>query len=133
MEGEQGAHGLPRRALIEGGYVAENWAALLLSRTMPTIRNISRAATYAQRCCVQHLWAHARRKVFELADIAASKGRKNAPPISLLAMEAVKRIDLLFDIERDINGKTAARRHAVRQELSAPLVAELETWMQNPG
>ena len=45
-------------------------------------------------------------------------------------MEAVKRIDLLFDIERDINGKTVARRHAVRQELSAPLVADLKTWMK---
>ena len=75
-------------------------------------------------------WAHSRRKFFELADIAASKGRKNAPPISPLALEAVKRIDVLFDIERGINGETAARRHAVRQELSAPLVAELETWMK---
>ena len=76
-------------------------------------------------------WAHGRRKFFELADIAASKGRgRNAPPISPLAMEAVKRIDVLFDIERGINGETASRRHAVRQELSAPLVDELETWMR---
>ena len=45
-------------------------------------------------------WSHARRKFFELADIAASKGRgKNAPPISPLALEAAKRIDLLFDID----------------------------------
>ncbi len=75
-------------------------------------------------------WAHGRRKFFERADIAAGKGRRNAPPISPLAMEAVKRIDLLFDIKRDINGKTVARRHAVRQELSAPLVADLKTWMK---
>ncbi len=76
-------------------------------------------------------WAHARRKFFELADIAASKGRgRNAPPISPLAMEAVKRIDVLFDIERGIKGETASRRHAVRQELSAPVLAELETWMK---
>ena len=41
-------------------------------------------------------WSHCRRKFFELADIAASKGRgKNAPPISPLALEAVKRIDVL--------------------------------------
>ena len=76
-------------------------------------------------------WAHGRRKFFELADIAAGKGRgRNAPPISPLAMEAVKRIDLLFDIERSIKGETAARHHAVRQELSAPVLAELETWMR---
>ena len=44
--------------------------------------------------------------------------------------EPVKRIDLLFDIERDINGLAAAERLAVRQEESAPLVAELEEWMR---
>ena len=76
-------------------------------------------------------FAHARRKFYELADIAAGKRRgKRAPPISPLAMEAVKRIDVLFDIERSVKGETAARRHAVRQELSAPVLAELETWMR---
>ena len=38
---------------------------------------------------------------------------------------AVKRIDLLFDIERDINGLSADERLRVRQERSAPLLAEL--------
>ena len=76
-------------------------------------------------------WSHCRRKFFELADIAASKGRgKNAPPISPLALEAVKRIDVLFDIERGINGKAAEQRLAVRQELSAPVLADLKGWMQ---
>ena len=42
----------------------------------------------------------------------------------------MKRIDALFDIEREINGETAERRLAVRQERSAPLVAELEDWMR---
>ena len=74
-------------------------------------------------------WSHARRKFFVLADIAANTRRgKTAPPISPIAFEAVKRIDLLFDIERDINGLAAAERLAVRQERSAPLVAELEEW-----
>ena len=76
-------------------------------------------------------WAHSRRKFFELADIAASRGRgKNAPPISPLALEAVKRIDVLFDIERGINGKPAEQRLAARQELSAPVLADLKGWMQ---
>ena len=61
-------------------------------------------------------FSHARRKFYELADIAAGKRRgRNAPPISPLAMEAVKRIDALFDIERGINGETAERRLAVRR------------------
>lgn len=76
-------------------------------------------------------WSHARRKFFVLADIAANTRRgKTAPAISPIAFEAVKRIDLLFDIERDINGLAAAERLGVRQERSAPLVAELEEWMR---
>ena len=46
-------------------------------------------------------WAHARRKFFVLADIATNAKRgKNAAAISPVALEAVKRIDALFDIER---------------------------------
>jgi hypothetical protein len=36
-----------------------------------------------------------------------------------------RRIDVLFDIERTINGQSAVERRAVRQEQSAPLVADL--------
>jgi transposase len=79
-------------------------------------------------------WAHARRKFFALADIAAgarakAQGKTDAF-VSPLALEAVRRIDALFDIERAINGEPAARRYAVRQDLSRPLVADLEAWMR---
>jgi transposase len=65
-------------------------------------------------------WAHARRKFFDVA-------RLNKAPI---AMEAVKRIDALFEIERDINGKPPWERQRVRAEHSRPLVAELKMWLQ---
>lgn len=39
----------------------------------------------------------------------------------------MQRLDALFDIERGVNGKSSAERLAVRQELSAPLMAELHT------
>jgi transposase len=76
-------------------------------------------------------WAHARRQFFELADIAANarRGRK-APAISPVALEAVKRIDTLFDIERAITGRNAEERLCVRQERSAPLLADLEAWLR---
>src|SRR6478609_2930406 len=75
-------------------------------------------------------WAHARRLFFELADIAKNARRgRSAAAISPIALEAVKRIDLLFDIERDINGLSADERLRVRQERSAPLLAELKTWL----
>ena len=76
-------------------------------------------------------WAHGRRKFFVLADIAANARRgEGATPISPLALEAVKRIDRLFDLERAITGLSPEVRLAARTELSAPLVADLETWMR---
>jgi transposase len=75
-------------------------------------------------------WAHARRGFFELADIAAQARRgTNAVVISPIALEAVKRIDALFAIEREIHGKNADERHAARQEQSRPLVEDLRTWL----
>src|SRR3954451_2321574 len=81
-------------------------------------------------------WAHARRPFFVLADLAANARRKAqgkpASVISPLALEAVRRIDAIFAIEREINGRSAAERLAVRQVRSAPLIAEsaLEAWMR---
>jgi transposase len=76
-------------------------------------------------------WSHARRQFFELADIAANARRgKKAPAISPVALEAVKRIDALFDIERAINGLSSEERLRVRQEQSRPLVHALETWLR---
>jgi hypothetical protein len=45
-------------------------------------------------------------------------------------LAAVQRIDALFDIDRTINGLSADERRRVRQEKSAPLVAELEVWLR---
>ena len=65
-------------------------------------------------------WAHGRRKFFDVASL----GR--AP----LAVEAVRRIDVIFDIERGINGLTAEQRLAVRRKHVTPQVMALETWMR---
>jgi transposase len=79
-------------------------------------------------------WVHARRPFFILADVAENARRKaqgkTSAPISPIALEAVRRIDALFEIERAINGQTADQRRAIRQQLSAPLVADLESWMR---
>ena len=76
-------------------------------------------------------WAHARRKFFELADVEKNiRKRKNANDISPIAFEAVRRIDALFEIERDINGEAPAARLEARQRLSAPLVADLKSWLR---
>ena len=46
-----------------------------------------------------------------------------------IASEAVRRIDMLFEIERSINGQTPEQRLAVRRDRSRPLIADLEIWM----
>jgi len=65
-------------------------------------------------------WAHARHNFFDIA-------RLDKAPI---AIEAVKRIDDLFAVEREINGLMPAQRLAVRNERSRPLIIALEAWLR---
>jgi hypothetical protein len=79
-------------------------------------------------------WVHARRPFFAMADMEENARRKAAGKkeivISPMAIEIVRRIDALFEIERSINGQNAEQRRVVRQELSGPLVADLEVYMR---
>ena len=79
-------------------------------------------------------FAHARRKFFELADVEGAARKKSrgekAKHVYPIALEAVQKLDALFAIERTINGKSAPERLAVRQELSAPLMAEMQQWLK---
>ncbi len=75
-------------------------------------------------------WAHARRKFFILADIASKARGKKPIVVSPIALEAVKKIDAIFEKEREINGLAIDRRLAVRQEHVTPLVKDFETWMR---
>ena len=74
-------------------------------------------------------WAHARRKFFVLADITV-KARGRLPVLAPLALEAVKKIDAIFDIERELNGLSAEERLSVRRSLTMSLVASLEDWVR---
>ena len=79
-------------------------------------------------------WFHARRPFFVVANYEAVARRKaeskKTTVISPIALEMVKRIDALFDIERGINGKSADERKAARQELSTPLIEDLKLYME---
>jgi transposase len=74
-------------------------------------------------------WAHARRKFFVLADITV-KARGRLPVLAPLALEAVKKIDAIFDIERELNGLSAEERLSVRRSRTMSLVASLEDWVR---
>jgi len=65
-------------------------------------------------------WAHLRR------DFHDEWGKTN----STIAREALDRIGALYDIEREINGRAADIRLAVRQRHSAPKVAAFFEWSE---
>ncbi|MGE5387346.1 MAG: IS66 family transposase [Hyphomicrobiales bacterium] len=79
-------------------------------------------------------WSHARRPFFVMADIEANARRRAAGkkeiPLSPIAIEIVRRIDALFEIERSINEKSAQERLSVRRASSRPLVDALESYMR---
>ena len=79
-------------------------------------------------------WAHARRPFFIFADLeeAARRKAQGKTPVAVspIALEVVRRIDQLFEIERRITGQTAEQRHAVRQSSSRPLVEALHAYLQ---
>jgi transposase len=79
-------------------------------------------------------WVHARRPFFAMADVEENARRKASGkkeiPLSPIAIEVVRRIDALFEIERSINRKSAEERLAVRRDKSQPLVEELELYLR---
>jgi transposase len=78
-------------------------------------------------------WVHARRPFFAMADIEENARRKASgkreTPLSPIAIEIVRRIDALFEIERSINGKPPEERQLTRRALSRPLVDDLHAYM----
>ena len=66
-----------------------------------------------------YCWAHARRKLVEIT-------RNGSAPI---AEDGVKRIGELYRIEAELRGLDPEARLAGRRTRSAPLIADLETWL----
>jgi len=66
-----------------------------------------------------YCWAHARRKLVEIT-------RNGSAPI---AEEGVRRIGELYRIEAELRGLDAVARLAERRARSAPLVADMRTWL----
>ena len=74
-------------------------------RCLRRLQQALRLLTDPRRDHASILLVACKTRLFELADIAAAarRGRK-APVISPIALEAIKRIDALFAVERRING-----------------------------
>ncbi|MEA5163346.1 IS66 family transposase [Cereibacter johrii] len=65
-------------------------------------------------------WAHLRRAFFEVEKETGSE----------IAREALERIGALYDIEAQINGRSADERRAVRQAHSRPKVRAFKAWAE---
>jgi len=79
-----------------------------------TLSSRSQARSITEALC----WSHARRKFSNWPISPQMRDEERMRAISPIAFEAVKRIDALFDIEREINGLTSEQRLAVREERS---------------
>jgi transposase len=79
-------------------------------------------------------WSHARRPFFIHADLqeaARRRAKSNKPVVvSPIALEVVRQIDSLFDIERAINGQSPEKRRAIRQDQSKPIVEALRIYLE---
>ncbi len=64
-------------------------------------------------------WAHVRRKFYDIY----------VADHSPIAAEAIRRIGLLYAIERQVRGKLPAERVAVRRAQAADVLDELRTWL----
>jgi hypothetical protein len=64
--------------------------------------------------------AHIRRKVFDLMKAHDSP----------MAAEAVKRIAALYLIEKEIKGRSADHRRAVRTARAGPLFDDMRRWLE---
>jgi hypothetical protein len=105
-----GAH--PQRHLA-------GWQGILQADAYAGFNGLHDAARQPGPVTEAGCWAHGRRKLFELAELG------EAP----IAVEAVRRVDAIFSLERDINALQPAQRRAVRRDHAAPLVSDLEGWM----
>ena len=79
-------------------------------------RRADGTAQFREAAC----WAHLRRDFHDVWTATKSG----------IAREALDRIGALYDIEREINGKPADLRQAVRQDKSKPKVEAFHTWAE---
>lgn len=107
---------------------------IALSTMADAVGSVCHVLNPLWRLIEAHVMAAERRPFFAMADIEENARRKAAGkkqiPLSPIAVEIVRRIDALFEIERSINGKTPNERLAVRRDKSRPLVEELELYLR---
>jgi len=110
------------------------WSGILQADAYGGYNELYAASRQPQPVLEAGCFAHARRKFFELADVEGAARRKSrgerTGTVYPIALEAVHKLDALFEIERAINGLGPAERVVARREHSAPLMDDLHGWLQ---
>ena len=94
----------------------QDWRGTLLTDDYSGYKALFAAGQVLEAGC----WAHARRKFFEAHKLNKSE----------IAAEALRRIATVYQIERRVQLVAAQERLKIRQEQSAPLLQEFQSWMQ---
>jgi transposase len=105
----------PGRASIYGHALLANYSGIVQCDGYAAYKSLD-----AQRITLAFCWTHLRRKFYDIA-----KGG-DAP----IASEALDRIAALYAIEKDIRGRSAGERSALRLERSKPVVLAFREWLE---
>ena len=121
-----------RRAEHPRAHLA-TWSGLLQADAYAGYNELYRPGRLPGPVVEAGCFAHARRKFFELADVEGAARKKSrgehAGSVYPIALEAVQKLDTLFEIERTINGRPPAARLAARRDQSALLIDDLHSWL----
>lgn len=77
----------------------------------------------AQGVTLAYCWAHARRKLHDVAQSGAA----------LIAQESLAQIQALYRIEKDLRGLSADQRRAAPKDRSKPIIEAFELWLAQNG
>ena len=110
------------------------WSGILQADAYGGYNELYAAGRQPQSVLEAGCFAHARRKFFELADVEGAARRKSrgerTGTVYPIALEAVHKLDALFEIERSLNGLGPAERLVARREHSMPLMDDLHNWLE---
>jgi transposase len=109
----------PGRGHIHANTLLGGYRGILQCDGYAAYKQLVGSKTNEQSMTLVFCWSHVRRGFYDLA--------KTKAPI---AMEALRRIAALYEIEERVRGKSPADRLAMRQAESKPLVTELHIWFE---
>jgi transposase len=109
----------PGRGHVHADALLSGYRGILQCDGYAAYKKLAGSRTADPSITLAFCWSHVRRGFYDLA--------KTKAPI---AVETLKRIAALYEIEERVRGKTAADRLVLRQTESKSLVADLHVWFE---